>query len=322
MNKEKNQGIQCLRAVAAILVLIQHVLWYVLEHYKYDLSYVLRTHIGSTGVGIFFVISGFVITLSMKQNKMFFVNRVLRIYPPFLFMVVISLVVFSDSKFTLSSILLLPSLDFNSSYRIPYWTLVYEMFFYTVLYALILIKLSKERLLMFMVMWLITIIMVNLFVEVYFPVPHFKIFFSSINIFFIFGVCIALNKEPYITIPNYQLFLIIVIGYQYISNTSGTLCHTIQALVCSAILLLFMKLKVPKIWIMLGNSSYGLYLMHNLVIVGVVGLVGRYNINIKFYTLCILAFVLSFVVGTAYGYIESELHKKLANWVKQKTSTS
>ena len=318
--KEKNEGIQFLRAVAAILVFIHHDVWHCLEHFKYDLVYLTKTHIGSMGVGVFFVISGFVITLSMHQNKMFFVNRMLRIYPPFWFLVILSSIIFTNSQFTLSSILLIPSLEFNGSYRIHYWTLVYEMFFYAIVYIMILLKVSKEGLLKLMALWLMIIIVMNLFIEFNnYRVPHFKIFFSPINLFFIFGVCIALNRQTYDAIPAYQLLVTIVIGYQFLSTTSGALFYTIQALVCSAILLFFVKLKVPRFCGMLGDCSYGLYLVHDIVVMGIIGLVGRYGINIKFYQLCGLIFVLAGIVGIVYGYAESKFHRRVAYWIKQKS---
>ncbi len=321
-NKERNQGIQLLRAIAATLVVIQHVIWYSLEHFKIDpISVVNKYHIGSMGVGIFFVISGFVITLSLHQNKMFLLYRMIRIYPPFWFLVIVSFFFIKDVTITIDSFLLLPSpsANFNYSYRIPYWTLVYEMFFYSIIYATILLKFSKERLLQVIVFWILVIIIYNMIKEVYTPVPYLRIFFSPINIFFIFGVCIALNRDIYLKIPNYQLILVVIIGFQFLQLTSATLYHTVQALTCSAILLLFIKIeKTPQFFIMIGNSSYGLYLIHDLGIIGTIYLIKKYGISVKLYPLCLISFVLSMIVGIAYGYVEYKFHKNLVNWLKQK----
>ena len=319
INKERNQGIQLLRAVAATLVVVQHVIWYSLEHFKIDpISVVNKYHLGSMGVGIFFVISGFVITLSLHQNKMFLLFRMLRIYPPFWFLVIISFCFVKDITLTIDSFLLLPNKNFNSSYRIPYWTLVYEMFFYSFMYVFILFKISKERLLQIMVFWILIIVIYNMIKEVYTPAPYLRIFFSPINIFFIFGVCIALNKEMYTKIPNYQLILVTIIGFQFLQLTNGTLYHTVQALACSAILLLFLKIeKIPQFFITMGNSSYGLYLIHDLGIIGVIHLIKKYDVAIKLYPLCLLTFILSMIVGVIYGYVEYKFHQNLVKWVKQ-----
>ena len=254
----------------------------------------------------------------MKQNKMFLFHRILRIYPPFWFVVVISLVLLKHSNFTLSSFLLLPGLEFNSSYGIPYWTLVYEMFFYLIFYLLIIFKLSKEKIINFMIFWLANIIIFNIYHEVYYPVPYLYIFFSSINIFFIFGVCIALNQEIYQKITSYQLFLIIIIGYQFLQISKNTLYHTIEALICSAILLIFIKYKPSKLIVILGNSSYGLYLIHDICIKGTISLVNKFNISIKLYQLCLLTLIISGIIGIIYGFAESEFHRKLTGWIKQK----
>lgn len=318
VNKERNSGIQSLRALAAILVLIQHVIYLTLEHYNKDVTASLKGALGSTGVGIFFVISGFVITKSLRQGSWFLVYRALRIYPAFWFVAFISFLGMKHVEPTISSLLLIPTKEFNASYRIPYWTLVYEAFFYVMLYGISLFNLSKQSFLYAMITWLCVIVLANIYIDINYPVPHTKIILSSINIFFIFGVLIALDFERYSNIPQYHLVILSIICYQMLGITNATLYHTFQALYCSSIFLIFTKLKPHKFFVMLGDSSYGLYLIHNAVILGTIKICTLYKPTIRIYAVYIIALIISGVIGTAYGYCEYKVYQKIVVWIKRK----
>lgn len=321
LKSNKNQGIQVLRGLAAVIVLFYHVLYQCFEYFNLNAHLLLtKFYLGSTGVGIFFVISGFVITLSFK--KKFLLNRIIRIFPPYWIAIILSLYLFSDSKITMDSLFLIPrsAANYNYSYRIPQWTLIYEMFFYTLMYISILLNFTSERMNKLMFSWLLIIVTHNLIREVDYITPGFEIFFSPINVFFIFGVCIALNKEMYVQIPTYILLLVAVIGYQFLNITFLTLHYTIQSLVCSAIFLSFINLKnLPNILVKLGDASYGIYLVHFMIIVWIINLVKVHEVTVNLFQLCILAFIASLLAGTIYGYVESELHKKIANYIKRIT---
>ena len=65
-------SIQFLRFIAAFLVFIHHI--YVIQG--------VETSLGYRGVDLFFVVSGFVIYIvTEKENKNFFLNRLIRIVP-------------------------------------------------------------------------------------------------------------------------------------------------------------------------------------------------------------------------------------------------
>jgi len=146
MNRPKLPGLQALRGLAAVMVLIGHVLAEA-EHY-FALSLPGDTIPRTRGVDIFIVISGFVITLSaqryMGRPWAFLWRRLLRVAP--LYYVFTTLMV--------AALLLLPGavkdtpLDpaqiISSYVFFPYarpdgliapvlslgWTLNYEIFFY------------------------------------------------------------------------------------------------------------------------------------------------------------------------------------------------
>jgi len=148
MNPPRLPGLQVLRAVAALMVLVGHVLAEA-EHY-FGIPLPGDAIPWTRGVDIFFVISGFVITLSVSrfpgQPAAFLRRRLLRVVPLYyLFttlMVAVLLLLPAGAKDTT-----LDPMQILSSYTfIPYaradgriapvlslgWTLNYEIYFYAV----------------------------------------------------------------------------------------------------------------------------------------------------------------------------------------------
>ena len=83
-------GIQALRAIAALLVLLQHAIFFACTAKGVDFSPYLPVGFGWMGVSIFCVIYGYVMTLCMHQGASFMPQRLARIYPPYLLTVAIS----------------------------------------------------------------------------------------------------------------------------------------------------------------------------------------------------------------------------------------
>lgn len=131
MGKGQNNGIQMLRGIACIFVVLCHT---------------KLTNIGSWGVDIFFVISGFMLMYSTRSgSKHFFLKRVKRIIPLYWFMTIVTSVLicvapslFNSYEFTweylLKSLLFIPyrhSEIVQPVYGLG-WTLNYEMFIYII----------------------------------------------------------------------------------------------------------------------------------------------------------------------------------------------
>ena len=142
------EGIQILRAVAALLVVLHHALEESLAAIPGPKSPDWLTTFGAAGVDIFFVISGFIMLYVSfpaggppASPRSFLFSRITRIYPLYWIclatLIALKIVVRSsslpgDPNVFLRSILLLPD-----DYMIlgPAWTLVYEMYFYIIFAA-------------------------------------------------------------------------------------------------------------------------------------------------------------------------------------------
>lgn len=147
---EEFAGIQCLRFVAAMLVVLTHSTFYASERLngKFPLFY-----IGAVGVDLFFVISGFVMYISSARLAAkdrgwieFLERRFIRIIPLYWLVTTIKV----------AALILAPSLEMHSSFDLLYiiksylfiparsssgdiaplvgvgWTLIFEMFFYAI----------------------------------------------------------------------------------------------------------------------------------------------------------------------------------------------
>lgn len=154
-SKNKLYSLQILRAYAAILVVISHV-------WNNGILPGTFNELGGFGVDLFFVISGFIMCLTVSLNKSkpenskkFLQRRIIRIFPIYI-IINIPLLLLSiktdgvkEPYFYIGNLLLLPSFTNAKDYYLvlgPGWSLVYEMFFYYVFATIMLFTKSKKRL--------------------------------------------------------------------------------------------------------------------------------------------------------------------------------
>ncbi|EOL8936937.1 acyltransferase family protein [Cronobacter dublinensis] len=128
--KYEIDNIQILRALAALMVVTNHFLGGTVGGiFKYN---------GGFGVDIFFVISGFLMIYTQRDDKTpvsFFMSRVRRIYPLYIILSIpLIFITFPLERMLaiVGNLLLLPGLNFPDYHMAndPAWTLVYEMIFY------------------------------------------------------------------------------------------------------------------------------------------------------------------------------------------------
>src|SRR5947209_5151225 len=111
MQREKrHEALDGVRFFAALLVFIAHFqglqLYYNLPFHDFDNERVLK--LGAIGVTIFFVLSGFLITLSILNGlrsgsahwiKKFYIRRILRIWPLYLLVVAVTFLLLNRIPF-------------------------------------------------------------------------------------------------------------------------------------------------------------------------------------------------------------------------------
>ena len=155
------ENIQILRGFAAINVVLFHIILSASTYNQTTNLLLLVDNFGSSGVDIFFVISGFIITYAQSVNKKkiseFLVLRFIRIVPLYWFLtLVFSLLFFFFSSYfrerTISLELFFYSIFFISNISltvhpviIPGWTLEYEIIFYFLFSISLFIKKLKFK---------------------------------------------------------------------------------------------------------------------------------------------------------------------------------
>lgn len=275
VGKEKNLTIQALRGIAAISVL--------LFHYSIN-SYVPLAHnntlkklfsFGYLGVECFFVISGFVIPLSLyksnfevKKIPIFLVKRFIRIDLPYyaailcLLLLIYTPILFLNrplndvdySRYTLSSLgyHLFTAVNFSDYkwYDPAYWTLAIEFQFYFIMAFTypVLVNVNKIR-------WQFLSFIALLLATYYLPIDNIHFFkYNSLFVLGIIGFCYyeSLVERNTLIIAALITSIIGLIQLPIIAFSAG-----IVTLLC----ILTIKIK-NKILLFLGSISYSIYITH------------------------------------------------------------
>ena len=269
------------------------------------------------GVGIFFVISGFVMVISThrKQEKptgvYFLKRRVLRIYPLYIALTLllaalaltpfINKVVY-DAPYLIKSLFLYPVLDSKGGLYpllMVGWTLIYEMYFYLMFSTLLFFK-SKTPAITVFTFSLIPIIS-GFFVD--YTSAEMILISNPIILEFYAGAFLGFLYLKKITMPQNisTIFLLLV------PVITGIFLYTgieILLFVLPFIAVLIAALKRTKTSIenkallKIGEFSYSLYLTHWFVVALVSGLLKRgFFVGINTDLLLLISFSIALVGG-------------------------
>lgn len=274
-------GLQLLRAFAAIMVLIGYTIAEA-QHYT-PINVALDFVPWTRGVDIFFVISGFIITLSaarfFNQPFGFLWRRIKRVAPLYYFfttLMVITLIALpggtKETTFNLGQI--------TSSYGFfPFaredgriapvislgWTLNYEMFFY----ALFAASLCFRKPVPIICSALVLISFIGFFAS--FNAPHWEFWTNSIILEFGFGILLANIYQTGWKRPDWRISLVLFIvglGLLIALNGSG-LPRFIAAGIPATIIVAAGTCFFPDThsrFLILGDASYALYLSHRFTL--------------------------------------------------------
>jgi peptidoglycan/LPS O-acetylase OafA/YrhL len=286
----KYQGIQALRFIAALLVVVTHSTFYAHERLS---SSVPVWNDGVVGVRVFFVISGFVMVASTTSLagtrdgwKYFSMRRIIRIVPMYwmattvklLTMLVLPAAVLHsalDPGKVVLSYLFLPSRNADGAVE-PLlgvgWTLVFEMFFYAVFALALLVRANVIYLTGGV---LVLVACGSLFRGANWPA--WAVYFDPIVLYFLVGMLIAkltLNPRTRRRLAP-AVLAVLVLGILYMvihPDIDGSLNNRVfEMLAVSAIVLAVAWLEpligrgIPKFATFLGAASYSLYLFHPLI---------------------------------------------------------
>lgn len=299
---ERIKGLDGLRALAIILVIIHHTTFVDVDSVPFGIMYFLSKY-SASGVDLFFVLSGFLITTLLIRNKgkknyfkAFYMRRVLRIFPLYFSILLFAFIILPATSLKLpsdwSGVEPLWYWVFLSNYYIGLkasfshglvdlsWSLSIEEQFYFLWPALIAF-ISIKKLKIFFPFFVIVPIILRIW--------HYEIGTHPIGIHtfthtridtIIWGCLLAFSWDSARLLPRkYSLgFMWILILLLYVLNSlinyelKSIFNYTLFALAYLALLHftlfsqashLWLKLMESKTMIFIGKVSFGIYLLHN-----------------------------------------------------------
>lgn len=293
-------GIEISRGIAALLVVFYHISRLFEQNFDYyPLTRV--TQVGHTGVDFFFVLSGFIIYFihyhdigHKVQLKPYLIKRLIRIFPIYwvAFFLHLSIIPFvSSSDFpTLSKGMLqlfLFPLGMKDLVIGVSWTLQYELIFY-LFFALLIFNRAIGTIVS--CLWL-TMLILQFFTLYQFDIPLVA---TAFCFQFIAG---ALAAHIILRLPSKHLkkcfyvgagLLILAWWFELngLLNGYGEHARIVYAIVFMLLVIGIVsmenetKMEFPKIWLVLGKSSYSIYLTHLFfggIYFKIMGLIGLFE---------------------------------------------
>ena len=344
---QRVKELDALRGIAALAVILFH---FTLGRPEAQYGFKL----GITGVDLFFMISGFVIFMSIQKTNSsleFLINRFTRLYPTYWTCVTITALLQTfiflynfGNQTSLSIVKYLANLTmFQHYFKIndidgSYWTMIIELLFYLLIAMLISLKLTKHIVPIFLSL-LVIIGIYSIFLEQQFPVlnslltyafrlfAHFPLFFAGI-----LAYNIREQKDKL-----YLIYLLIVLCfiiqsslYNNSSKASSFISHTEYITILGiyfVVFILFINHKLQfiatKPMLFLGKISFALYLIHQYIsTVIIIPFITNYIIH-NFWIAVFLALIISICLATIITYyIEIPIGKKLNSTLKLKLKLS
>lgn len=287
-------SLQSLRGIAVLLVVVLHI--YAFEA-KAGVGPSFLPHFslfGSSGVDLFFVISGFVMvftTVNVRRSLgsflRFLYKRVTRIYPLYWLITAVLLLGYfvfphyiqreglSDISFV-KAVLLLPQVELP--YLIVGWTLIHELYFYAVFSLFILFP--RQCLVHLLLAWLFLIIFLNQ-QSASETSPTLLLISNPLTLEFILGCFAGLlvvdNQRRFAKMTTALGVFLLVGGWLYYHHfVHSELLGWTRALLLGVPYSMIVygataweargSLRNSSLLVTLGDASYSIYLLHFLVI--------------------------------------------------------
>jgi peptidoglycan/LPS O-acetylase OafA/YrhL len=335
MERKRFEELDVLRGLAAVMVVVFH---FTMGRNQADLGFKL----GTTGVDLFFIISGFVILLSLEhveKSGQFIINRISRLYPTywacvsltFLIMLLngirmmdfsrISIVQYLGNMTMFQFYLRIPNLDG------PYWTMIIEMLFYILMVILFQFKILKHlnKIGVFLTIFIVLIVHFqfdNIWVKrIFYWIPllqFWPLFFAGILFYKIIKKNINYTKY-------YGMIILCLISKIILFDYSGRSKSFIDFSEYAFMLILYfslftlfvngkLKFIINKPSLFLGKISFSLYLIHQMLSIGIIIPYMVKILNLNFWLASTVALICSLGLATCITYfIEVPYSKKMKN---------
>lgn len=336
--KSKIYNIQALRGIAVLLVVLYHI---IAVEKKYNSEFIILPDVfklGTIGVDIFFIISGFIMVIvtsnyhkNFNKYLKFMYSRLSRIYPLYwFFSLLIVPVLFLKPEWVNSS--QVGEVDLVSSFLLypteskplimVAWSLIHEIYFYIV-YGILLLFFRRTQIVIFSVLWFVLIVGLNVFFD--FENSLILLISHPLTIEFIIGLLLGvfymknINNKFFIKsnfllwLPYFVFPIMYVLFLDFFENES---LRVITYGIPSAIIV-FCALELEKKQVFfngflmkIGDASYSIYLSHVLVL----NVVGKLLVSFNFqgilfeFLMAVIMFFLAIIFGILnFKFVEKPL---------------
>lgn len=324
-------SLQYVRAYAALLVLYFHAVLLVNKNYEGLVVPVM----GSSGVALFFVLSGILMVIVRAHNTMrpfhFLLKRMVRIVPLYWSVTIFYVLVYYFLPEVMNSVQITSATLIKSLFFIPYenpalegevypivipgWTLNFEVVFYLV-FAIAMYFSGFMRLVVLLGA-LFLVYFVSYFIAdsvlSFYSHPYFFCFLSGVLLGFLSDRLTEINKPLSIFMLVFSVMFFVV----------SLILENMLLDVLSASLLVFSmfvyergagRLFRNRFLAITGDSSYSLYLTHGMVLAVIMKIC--ILLNLPWYVCLLLCLVVSWVVGLmVYNLYERHLTKYFSNLI-------
>ena len=328
------EGLDALRGIAALGVVLVHFMNDFTRHT--NRSYVFAWTYGGYGVYLFFLISGFVIFMTVTRARRpidFVISRFSRLYPPYWVAIALSTAILLcfpiPGSLEPASVLKRAVVDltmFQYWFKIGsidgvYWTLQVEMSFYLVMLALIWFK-ATSRILSVMTVWLLLGLLDHLFLNLSTTENSTYRYIRQILIFeyvylFTAGIVVFHARQGW-KFSHVAILLLCAVSpmtARYFPN--NPVQDTAVYATFTAIIYLAttgrLRFLVNPVLLFLGRISYSLYLTHFWVGVACLLMLNRWHIPV--YWELVIGVAVCLVVATL---VNSLVERPGSAWVRNR----
>jgi peptidoglycan/LPS O-acetylase OafA/YrhL len=339
VEKKHLYSIDLLRFIATLVIMVAHFTYsYSQAIAAFSVSYAWGRPLryAYMVVDIFFIISGYVITMTawQKTPSQFMLGRIVRLYPTYWISCIVFFVVayFTTNEFggekpswrlLLYNLTMMHEFFGKTAVNPVAWTLTFELSFYFIIFMIISLKLW-DHVLIVIAIWLSGIILIG-------PHPNNSLFYlltiPRIAPSFIAGMLFFLIKEN--KYEQWKLYLLLGITFGCSLRSSEATRQIMENffhddfnkfIVASMVLLLYgliyislFKIKIPKLSSLrvLAELTYSIYLVHNVAIVVFIAIGNKIN---KYFLLA-LAIVFSLAISISIYYF---VKKWFEPWLRLK----
>ncbi|MDP3679575.1 MAG: acyltransferase [Flavobacterium sp.] len=330
MNKNKRyEELDCLRGLAALAVVLFHFT------YGYDFGLKIMSEdkfyfrYGNLGVQLFFLISGFVIFMTLdktKKAKDFLVSRFSRLYPAYWASIIITVTIttllevpFQEGIFSVKQVIVNFTM-FQYWFKIKdvdgaYWTLAIELIFYIIMLLIFLFK-KLNYIIWICLIWLVLSVCFAAF-EI--PLGNYikAILILRFAPLFVGGIAFYLLKNKPMDIFLHILILLSLCTEYYLLYQLDSDCIVYWIIFFFYVLFyLFIYDKLGfisnKFLVFLGSISYSLYLIHENIGIGIIYWLKKIA-DIQLFYLPITIILVIFLASFITFYIERPALK----WIRK-----